>query len=108
MQFLKNLFGGGQPTGDRGIYVYVRLKQSGEIVQLRLTPGYDISKDDNGKLFSRKLVVGTRSRSYIKAEVTLYFSNQYQVIDADIDGGELSTRGDYEEQQAARQQEENA
>lgn len=104
MDFLKKLFGGGSGAGkDRGIYVYIKIKASGEIVQLRLTPGYDLSRDDSGHFFTRKLIMGQRSRSFEKAEALLYFDKNLNITNAEIEGGELSDAQAYEAQQAQYQ-----
>jgi len=102
MGFLKKLFGGGGDSGgqDGGIYAYIKLNRSGEIVRLRLTVGYEISRDDDGVLFTRKLVMG--SRTFEKAEATLYFDDQYRVTGADISGGELSDEAEWLAQQEAK------
>jgi hypothetical protein len=100
MEFLKNLFGGllgGGRSGDSGVYVYIRLDRSGEIIRLRINPGNEISRDDNEQLFVRKLVTG--SRSFERAEATIYFDSSYRVKNADISGGELSSEKEYRAQQ---------
>lgn len=99
MGFLKRLFGGGgTANNDTGIYVYIRIKRTGEIVQVRVNRGAEISRNDNGNLFVRKLVMGTSS--FDKAEATIYFNRDFRVTNADISGGELATRDDYLAQQA--------
>ena len=100
MGFLKKLFGGGSQPSDSGIYVYIKLDRSGEIVRLRLTVGYEISRDDEGTYFTRKLVMG--SRSFEKADATIYFDDQYNVSGADIDGGEISNEAEWLAQQAEK------
>jgi len=98
---LKKLFGFGNKTPrDRGIYIYIRIAASGEIVQLRLTPGYDMSKGDDGQMFSRKLVMGRRSRSFEKAEALLYFDKNYNLMDSEITGGEVVSKEEYDAQEA--------
>ncbi len=98
MNFLKNLFGGGSSPKDKGIYVYVRLNRSGEIVRLRLQPGYDVSLGDGDNPISRKQVVGPRT--FERAEATLLFDKNYRLVDAEIDGGELADEAAWNAQQA--------
>ena len=101
MGFLKKLLGGGSSGGkDGGIYVYIRLNRSGEVVRLRLTVGYEISRDDDGVLFTRKLVMG--SSSFEKAEATIYFDDNYNVTGADITGGDIANESDWLAQEAER------
>jgi hypothetical protein len=102
MGFLKKLLGGGGSSRgkDGGIYVYVRLARTGEVVRLRLTIGYEISRDDEGVLFTRKLIMG--SSSFEKAEATIYFDDSYRVTGADITGGEIADESDWLAQEAER------
>lgn len=103
MSFFKRLAqlltGGASSGDDKGIYVYVQLKRSREIVQLRLNRSYELSRDDDGRLFSRKLITG--SRTFEQAEGTFYFDDRYALIDADLVGAELSDREAYLAQQNA-------
>lgn len=100
-RFVNALMGSGSGSSDSGIYVYIRMRRSGEIVRLRLHPGNELSRDDDGRLFVRKLVMG--QRSFEQAEAQLYFDDRYNVMDADISGGELSDEASYQAQQAEQQ-----
>ncbi|NJL93149.1 MAG: hypothetical protein HC915_05195 [Anaerolineae bacterium] len=107
MSFLKKLsqtlFGGsaGQPSGadSDGIYLYVRVKRTGEVVQVRLHRGNDLARDDDGQLFVRKVIMGTRS--FERVEGTFFFNDRFQLINADLSGGELASEADYRAQQAS-------
>jgi hypothetical protein len=105
MGFLKKLLGGGSGRQDDGIYAYIKLDRSGEIVRLRLTVGYEISRNDEGVFFTRKLVMG--SRSFEKAEATLYFDDRYRITGADISGGELADESDWQAQEDAKASEDS-
>jgi hypothetical protein len=105
MGFLKRIVeaftgGGGSSSSEDhgGEYVYIKIRRTGEIVQLRINKGNEISQDDDGQLFVRKLVMG--QRSFERIEATIYFDSSYRVKDADLPGGELSDRDAYLAQQA--------
>lgn len=86
---LKNLFGGeGQQGQDSGIYLYVKLNRTGEVVQLRLTPEHELVPDyEHGGYYTRKTIVGPRR--FERAEATFTFDDSRQLTGADISGGEL-------------------
>jgi len=102
MGFLKNLFGGGSEknSGDSGIYLYVILDISGEIVKIRLDPAHELNVDYEQGLgyFSKKYIVGPKS--YRRAEATFHFNDDKSFLGADIDGGELSSAEAYDQQLA--------
>lgn len=102
MGFLKKIadaLTGGSGSSDKGIYAYIKIKRSGEIVRLRLNPGNEISRNDEGQLFTRKLVMGLKS--FDKVETILYFDDRYNITSADISGGELSNEAAYQAQEHA-------
>jgi hypothetical protein len=99
MGFLKKLFGGqGSAAQDHGVYVYVKLARSGEIVRLRIDPAHELNLDeDTGGYISRKLIVGPRS--YQRAEAAFQFNEAKHLLDADIDGGEMTTEEEWRAQE---------
>jgi hypothetical protein len=100
--FLKNLFGGGdrQEQSDSGVYVYVRLDRSGEIVQLRLNPQHEFVPDDTQDGYkTHKTIVGPRS--FARAEAVFRFDAGHHLTGADIDGGELADESAWQAQQSA-------
>lgn len=89
---------GGKTTGgtheDRGIYLYVKLDKSGEIVRLRLDPQHDLAPDyKKGTYFSNKTIIGPRSIE--KAEAVFFFDEKKTFESADIAGGTLSNKEAY-------------
>ena len=97
MDFLKRLFGGGGAGGDdsAGLYYYVRLKGSGEVVRVRINRNNDLSLDDDGKGFwVHKVVMGTTS--FQRAEVELRFNQNRQLSGSQVTGGDLVTESDYQ------------
>jgi len=102
--FLKKLLGGGArgEAGDAyGLYFYIRSKQTGEVLRLRLHRGNDLSPNDNyDGFFVHKVLVGTRSFDRIEADLS--FDKHYKLIDSTISGGELVDRAAYDAYQAEK------
>jgi hypothetical protein len=96
--FLKRLFGGGDSdAADKdGIYCYVKSDETGEVIKVRLHRYNDLSPSDDYKnYFSRKTIVG--QKSYDRIEAQFNFNKNRQLIDANIAGGSLVDRENYEE-----------
>ncbi len=91
----KALRGGGEsPQRDGGLYYYVRLDRSGEVVKIRLDPQHDLAPDyQNGGYFSNKAIIGPESIE--RADATFYFDEKKSFTRADIHGGELSDEEAY-------------
>ncbi len=97
MDFLKRLFGGGRSgEGDQdGLYFYVRSKQTGEVIRVRLHRYNDLSQsDDMQGYYAHKTIVG--SKSFDRIEADFRFDKGRRLVDADLVGGELVEREDYE------------
>jgi hypothetical protein len=103
MNILKRLLGGGASGGDQeGMYYYVRAKRTGEVIQVRLHRYNDLSmSDDGGGYFTRKLIVGQRGFDRIEAD--FYFDKNRNFVSAEVSGGELVDRADYDEYMAEQQ-----
>lgn len=96
MNFLKNLFGGGDSSrgDDQGFYVYVKPKMCQEIVKVRIDMMNSLSRMDDGEgYFVRKTARGQRCP--FAAEMTLYFDDRRTLIDRQIDNGEFVTEAEY-------------
>lgn len=103
MNFLKQLgklfSGGGRPPGaggDPGLYYYVRSKQSGEVLKVRVNPMSELSMTEDGKLYVRKVAFG--SRGYDKVEIAFTFDTSKKLLNTEISGGEMATKADYDAQ----------
>ncbi len=95
MNFLKKIFGGAR-GGDDGMYFYVRAKRTGEVIQVRLHRYNDLSASDDGtSYYARKLVVG--QRGFDRIEVEFFFDRNRGFVSADVSGGELVDRADYDQ-----------
>jgi hypothetical protein len=83
-EFLRGLFGGGgsgAAAADGGIYVRVKCDACGEVIQVRVNPGAELSMADDGQsYFVRKVVVG--QQCFRSIEILLTY--------ADLRGKELS------------------
>ncbi len=100
MGFLKKLFGGReqQQNRDNGLYFYFRAARSGEVIQIRLNPGSDISMDDSNTYYARKHIVGPKSFERLEAELHFRKKGQmgFQLVSCDVTGGEIVEREDYD------------
>jgi hypothetical protein len=97
MNFLRKLFGGGADRGGdkEGMYFYVRSQRSGEVIQVRLHRFNDLSLTEDGRgYYVRKLATG--SRGYDQVELELHFDQKRNFLSANITGGDLVERADYE------------
>ncbi|MEP7289290.1 MAG: hypothetical protein ABI947_26360 [Chloroflexota bacterium] len=101
MNFLKQLSNflapKAGPSRDPGLYYYVRCARCGEVIKVRINSMNDLSANDEGSLFVRKVIVGRRCYNRIEAEFT-YDTNR-KLIDTEINGGTLVTQTDYDTQQ---------
>lgn len=98
---IKGLFGGAdaRKPGDSGIYVYVRLDRSGEVVRLRLEPQYELVPDyETGGFRTNKTIVGPRS--FERAAAIFVFDENRQMVGADIAGGEVIEKAAWDAQEA--------
>lgn len=94
---LKKLFGsqpGRQP--DQGLYIYVKLERTGEVVRLRLSPQHELNSDEAGGYVSHKSIIGPRT--FGRAEATFRFDERRALVDTEITGGTLATREEWLEQ----------
>lgn len=102
VDFLKKLFGGGTES-DPGLYYYIRVDRTGEVIQVRIHPGNDLSQTDDFKgYFTRKVVVGEKSFDRVEAE--FFFDNKRSLTETRIDGGTLVDADAYHAYQASREE----
>lgn len=90
-ELARKLFGGASKPGtggDEGLYFYVRLTQTGEVVKIRLIPRQELVPDyKNGGYFSRKVITGPRTLG--RADAVFRFDEKRRFSGAEINGGEL-------------------
>lgn len=97
MGFLRKLFGGGEKkSGEyvdtRGVYFYVRCNNCGTISRLRADKEYDLIREGDGFVW-HKTIVDNRCFRQMPTVVTL--NNAYQIVNAEITGGEYVSEADY-------------
>ena len=92
---IKNALSGPSDPGDKGIYLYIKLDRTGEVVRLRLTPEHELLPDyDEGGYYTHKSIVGPMTFS--RAQAVFRFDQGKKLVSWDIDGGELVTAEDWE------------
>ncbi len=97
------LSGSSTANQDEGLYFYVRLDKTGEIVRLRIAPSQELNPDyGRGGFVSRKQILGPRT--FARAEATFRFDEAHRLMEWDIVGGSLTTHEAWEEQQAVADQ----
>ncbi len=95
MGFLKRLFGGGSPSADRGLHLYIRCKRCGAPVHVRIDTSNDLSGAEEGDgYFVAKEVMDDRCFRLMRAE--LEFDENRREIARRIEGGEFITADEYE------------
>jgi hypothetical protein len=104
MGFLKKLFGGGDKKSSeyvdtRGVYFYVRCDNCGTIVKLRADKEYDLQREGDGYSW-HKTIVDNRCFRPIPAVITL--DSNFEIVSAEIKGGEFVTEADFEASLAAK------
>lgn len=102
MNFLKKLFSGGGESHykDDGIYIYVQPRACEEVIQVRLDPRNDLSARKEGGYFVRKVARGNH-RCFQPVEMVLNFNSERQLIESEVEGGELVDEAAYQQWQQA-------
>ncbi len=96
MGFLRRIFGGEQkePQGDtRGLYFFVRCDHCGALVRLRADKEYDLNRTDDGYVWHKTIV---DSKCFRPMPAVVHLDHTYQVVSAEISGGEFITQEAYE------------
>lgn len=110
MGFLKRLLGGdggdkkkassaGQ-ADTQGVYLYVRCDNCGTPVRLRADKQYDLINEGGGYSWHKTIV---DSRCFRPIPAMVRFNGNYEVTEAEINGGQFITQAEYDEWYAARQ-----
>jgi hypothetical protein len=76
-----------QRDGDAAFRVRVRTSRSGDLVDLRLTKGNEISSSDEGGYYVRKIIVS--SEHLDRAVLEIWFDKSYRPKRKIVEGGEL-------------------
>ena len=99
MGFLKRIFGGNQPYEDKqGIYLYVVCENCGDRLRVRVDKQYDLNRISGGYTWRKSLV---DSKCFRPMETVVTFDNNYEVVEAEIEGGRYVSLAEYEALAAA-------
>ncbi len=97
-------FGRGvEADADRGIYLYVRIKRTKEVVKLRIDPYNDLAQqfesadgsDSPNFYICRKEIMGRKG--FDRAVLNLEFDGSRKLIASEIEGGELVNEDEYDQ-----------
>lgn len=104
MGFLKKIFGGGEKKSSeyvdtRGVYFYVRCDNCRTIVKLRADKEYDLARQGDGFVWHKTIV---DNRCFRSIPTVVVLDGNYQVVSAEISGGEYVTEEAYNAFQQAR------
>lgn len=98
---LQRFLGGNNRNSEKADFYYVQIykapnrpSENDEIVELRVDLANDLSLDDDGGYFSRKVVVGPKT--FKQAELLLYYDMGRMLRNTEVVNGEVVTRADYE------------
>jgi len=87
MGFLKKLFGGGIASSSSGFYTFnVKCDRCGEIIEGKINLNNDLSLDDDGGYFVRKVLIGSQ-RCFQQIEATFKFDASRRLQEKGISGG---------------------
>ncbi len=106
---LQRLFsGGGNNSNQRTSFFYVQVYKApnrpsdgDEVVEIRVDLINDLSLDDEGGYFSRKVAVGPKT--FKQAELLLYYDANRKLRGTEVGNGELVGRADYDAYLASTQ-----
>ncbi len=102
MGFLSKLFGkgkgkGGEAGDPHGLHLYFKCDKCGEVIPVRVDKRNDLNREEGGPgpLLLRKEVMGSgRCFELIRAEI--WFDANYDVAQANVDGGALVSKEAYD------------
>ena len=93
--------GGGNSSGDRGIYFYVQPKRCDEVVKIRIDPANDLSvREDSDGYMVRK--TASAIRCPFQAELTVYFDKNRNTQSVSVENGAAVTEAEFNTWQESR------
>ena len=96
MDLLKRFFGlsGDKKDHDpQGVYLYVECDRCGAQVKVRADKKYDLNRTDEGYTWHKTIV---DSKCFQQMPTTVHFDRNYNVIEAEIEGGHYISEEAYE------------
>lgn len=103
MGFLRWFFGTSKQTppdnpGDPdGVYFYVQCDRCHTTVRVRADRKHDFNQED-GQYVWHKVIVD--SKCFQRINTVVHLDSQYNIVNADIQGGHYITKAEYEQLQA--------
>ena len=89
MGFLKKLFGGGVASSSSDFYTFtVKCDRCGEAIDGKINLSNDLSLDDEGDYFVRKVLMGS-GHCFQQIEATFKFDASRQLQEKQISGGKF-------------------
>ena len=89
MGFLKKLFGGGAASSSSDFYTFtVKCDRCGEAIDGKINLSNDLSLDDEGDYFVRKVLMGS-GHCFQQIEATFKFDASRQLQEKQISGGKF-------------------
>lgn len=100
MDFLRRLFGGGRPSGDGAIHLYVRCNRCGSPVHVRVDPRNDLvieygDDDDAAGYRLVKEIMDARCFRLMRAEIE--YDRSRRETSRQIEGGTFITQEEYDQ-----------
>lgn len=98
MGFLQKLFGGDEPV-EEGFFVYVQCDRCRAKVRLRIHKEYDLIRVDDGYEWHKTIV---DSRCFQPIPTVAHFDRDFNLINADMQGGQFITKEEYEAEEVSQ------
>lgn len=103
MGFLKRLFGGDKKEEEdsnqdkTGLYFYFQCDNCGSLVRVRADKQYDLLNESQGYVWHKTIV---DSKCFRRMQTVIHLDRNYQVVNYDLNGGQLLSREAYEAAEA--------
>ena len=98
MGFLQKLFGNDEPE-EEGFFVYVQCDQCGAKVRSRIHKEYDLVRAGDGYDWHKTIV---DSRCFQRIPTVAHFDRDFNLVNADIQGGRFITKEEYEAEEVSQ------
>jgi hypothetical protein len=97
MEFLKRLFGGGEPRDPDAIWLYLRCDYCGQKMKVRVDRRLDLHRDyeRGGYRIDKSIMDGT---CFSRMMARVRFDAGQRIIEQELEGGTFLTRQEYERQ----------
>jgi hypothetical protein len=95
MNFLKRLFGGGEPHDPHAIWLYVRCDYCGQKMKVRVDRRFDLTTDyeQGGYRLDKSLMDGT---CFSRMMARVRFDLRHKIVSQELEGGTFLTREEFE------------